>query len=355
MSGTTPVHKLPYPTAGDPVYKGAEQIEALARAVDGKLSGTGGGGGGTGSVTATPGTLALRDQNGRTQVTDPAVPADAANRGWIEAQSYATETYVEQKIQDAEIGGGDGGGEGSLTPESVTATAGSLALRDANGRTQVATPSVNADAANKSYVDTNITNKGFITSAALTDYATKTYVNDAVKQVSLPSDVVREPAMEALRTELFGGPTRTYPPFAEIRRTSDGVCAANTDWVVTSAWQAVVDTDNAYVRGGDCYYRIPVAGRYHIEYQLLHAADNARAGGAMKVMRNGSNVLQHSIASETATASLEGPTMSLSTEYLFNAGDLVRWGYWYSQTVTMLALGFNNAPSKFSIRYVGKR
>lgn len=353
MSGTTPVHKLPYPTAGDPVYKGAEQIEALARAVDGKLSGSGGGGG-TGSVTATPGTLALRDDNGRTQVTDPADPADVANRGWVEAQGFATETYVDQKIQDAEIGGGDGG-PGTTTPESVTATGGSLALRDSAGRTQVAAPVAAADATPKSYVDTNITNKGFITTAALTDYATKTYVSDAVSQVALPPDVVREPALQAMRTELFGGPTRTYAPFAEIRRTSDGVCGANVDWVVTSAWSATVDTENAYVRGSDCYYRIPVAGRYQIEYQLLHAADNARAGGAMKVMRNGSNVLQNTIASQTATPSLEGPTMRLSTDYLFNAGDLVRWGYWYSQQVTMLALGFGNAPSKFSIRYVGKR
>lgn len=46
MSGKTPKHALPFPTAGDPIYKGAEQIEALARAVDNKL-GTVGSGGGT--------------------------------------------------------------------------------------------------------------------------------------------------------------------------------------------------------------------------------------------------------------------------------------------------------------------
>ncbi|MGV0868447.1 hypothetical protein [Corynebacterium kalidii] len=352
MSGTTPRHQLPYPTVGDPVYKGAEQIEALARAVDAKLSGSGGGGG-TGSVTATPGTLALRDDTGRTQVTDPSDPADAANRGWIEAQDYAPRAYVDQAIQDAEIGGGDGGGEGSLTPESVTATAGSLALRDASGRTQVSTPSVNADAANKGYVDTTVTSKGYITASALTGYATTRYVDDAVAGVSVPDDVVRASDLLALRTQMFGGPNRTTAPFVEIRRATDGDVAGNIDWVMTSAWQAVVDTDGGYVRGSDSHYRIPVAGRYQIEYQLLHAADNARAGGAMKVLRNGTDVLRHTIASQTATPSLEGPTMRLSTDYLFNAGDTVRIGYWYSAQVRLLALGFGSAPSKVSLRWVG--
>lgn len=356
MSGTTPTHKLPYPTAGDPVYKGAEQIEALARAVDGKLSGSGGGGG-TGAVAATPGTLALRDANGRTQVTDPSAAADAANRGWIEAQGYASETYVDQKIQEAEIGDG-GGGEGSLTPESVTATGGSLALRDANGRTQVATPSANADATPKSYVDTNITNKGFITSAALSSYATKTYVDTAVGQVSVPSDVVRQPAVDALRAELFGGATRTRPAVAEIAVSSNFGVPATTDRLAQASWTPLVDTDNGTIISGtygQTRYVVPVAGRYEITYQLLHTADNARAGGAMKVLVNGQNVLTDSIASQTATASLEGPTMHLKTEYVMNAGDQVRWGYWYSAAVTILAQGFGNAKSKIVIRWVGPR
>ena len=45
MSGTTPQYGLPYPTNGDPVWRTAEYIEALARALEPLLSGGGSGGG----------------------------------------------------------------------------------------------------------------------------------------------------------------------------------------------------------------------------------------------------------------------------------------------------------------------
>ena len=360
MTGQTPIHKLPYPTAGDPVYKGAEQMEALARAVDTKLSG--GSGGASGSVTATPGTLVQRDDAGRTQVTDPAEDADAANLGWIVSQNFATETYVDEKIQGLDLGGDHDGGTTptpptpapDTTPKSVTATGGSLALRDEKGRTQVGAPSSAADATPKSYVDTNITNKGYITSAALDDYATKTFVNDAVsKGGSSGADTA---ALDAIRTGLFGGPKRTVAPVAEIAVRQDHDIYGGTDQLAAGNWTVKVDTDKGATVSatfGKTSYTVPIDGRYEITYQLFHKADNATHGGAMKVLVNGTDVLRYSVASETATPSLEGPTMNMKTEHVCSKGDVIRWGYWYAGTVRLLRFGFGSAESKIMIRWVG--
>lgn len=353
MTGQTPIHKLPYPTAGDPVYKGAEQMEALARAVDTKLSG--GSGGASGSVTATPGTLVQRDDAGRTQVTDPAEDADAANLGWIVSQNFATETYVDEKIQGLDLGGDNGshGGDhdGGTTPKSVTATGGSLALRDDKGRTQVGAPSSAADATPKSYVDTNITNKGYITSAALDDYATKAFVNDAVSKAGADTA-----ALDAIRTGLFGGPKRTVAPVAEIAVRQDHDIYGGTDQLAAGNWKVNVDTDKGATVSatfGKTSYTVPIDGRYEITYQLFHKADNATTGGAMKVLVNGTDVLRYSVASETATPSLEGPTMNLKTEHVCSKDDVIRWGYWYAGTVRLLRFGFGAAESKIMIRWVG--
>lgn len=353
MSGTTSRHKLPYPTAGDPIYQGAAQIQALAEAID-PLIGSGGATA-SGTVTPEPGTLVQRDTAGRTQVSDPIGGLDAANRQWTQSQGYATQTYVDQAIQDAELGGNDGG-SGSATPESVTATAGSLALRDSAGRTQVAAPSAAADAANKGYVDTNITNKGYITSSALSGYATQTYVDTAVAEVQVPSDVVRQSTIEAMRSEMFGGASRTKAPLAEIALSSNVVVPGNSDQLAGSQWTALVDTDNGLIRSGtwgQTRYQVPVTGRYLITYQLMHQGDNGAQGGAMKILRNGTDVLKQTIASRTATPSLEGPTMMMAHSVKLTAGDAIRWGYWYSGQVTQLVQGFGTARSKIVIQYTG--
>lgn len=41
MPAQTPVYKLPYPTAGDPVWQGATQIQALANRLEAVLQAAG--------------------------------------------------------------------------------------------------------------------------------------------------------------------------------------------------------------------------------------------------------------------------------------------------------------------------
>ena len=358
MTAYTPRHALPYPEPGDPIHKGADQIRALADAIDTKLSGAGGG---TveGVVAPTPNTLAQRDEGGRLKAAAPVAGLDVANRQWVEGLDYATRAVVDEKIAAAQLAPGDGGGEVPALPAMhTTATADSLALRDAAGRTQVASPRVAADAANKGYVDSTVTsrvdNAGFLTSSALTPYATKTYVDTAVGNVALPSDVVREAALQAMRAELFGGSTRTRAPLAEIIVQSNIGVPAAVDWLCDNRWGALVDTDNGFSRSAtnnSTYYRIPVTGRYQINYQLLHLSN--RSGGSLKVLVNGTNIQSSTISSAVVRDSLEGPTMQLSTDYKFNAGDLVRWGYWYSEPTTIIPAAFGRARSRISLRYIG--
>jgi hypothetical protein len=358
MSGQTAKHKLPYPTDGDPIYKGAEQMQALAEAVDAKLGTGSGSGGASGSVKPDPNTLVQRDAGGRTQVAAPAGDLDATNRAWITAQKFASETYVADAIRNAGLDNGNGDHPAPAAPSSVTATANTLALRDAAGRTQVATPAADADAATKGYVDTRVSGAGFITDAALTPYATKTYVDTAVGKVTVPTDIVKQSDLNALRTELYGGPTRTFAPYAEIVRARDASIVGGYDLVVENDWNALVDTDNGFVKSslaGQTRYRVPVAGRYEINYSLVHEADGARAGCALKIFVGGSNVQQHTIATQPVAMSLEGPNGNLTTDVKLKAGDLIRWGWWYSDTTTQRAIAFGQARSRISIRYVGSR
>lgn len=165
-------------------------------------------------------------------------------------------------------------------------------------------------------------------------------------------------ALDTVRAEAYGGSDRTRAPLAEIGVTSNIAVPATTDRLAQASWAPLVDTDGGVVISGTygvTRYNVPVSGRYIITYQLLHSADNARAGAALKILVNGQNVLTNSIASETAAASLEGPTMSVTTERTLSAGDQVRWGYWYSAATTILPNGFGTARSKITIRYVGPR
>lgn len=88
-----------------------------------------------------------------------------------------------------------------------------------------------------------------------------------------------------------------------------------------------------------------------IHYQVL--CDNNNAGGALKVLLGGTDVLRNAIASETGMPSLEGPTLSLTTDIKLTAGDQIRWGYWYDQYTTIMPAKFGKARSKFTIRYAG--
>ena len=87
---------------------------------------------------ATASRIVMRDANGRAKVAAPAASDDIARKNEVDAVQTNLQTH-----------------DGLTTAHGATsaATASRIAIRDANGRAQFATPSADADAATKGYVD----------------------------------------------------------------------------------------------------------------------------------------------------------------------------------------------------------
>lgn len=88
-------------------------------------------------------TLMVRDQNGRTKVATPAESGDAATKGYVDGKASELSTQLTSHINS------QGSGVHGATD---AATAGRIVIRDASGRAKVASPSADADIANKGYV-----------------------------------------------------------------------------------------------------------------------------------------------------------------------------------------------------------
>ena len=101
-----------------------------------------------GSYAKTAQSFALRDKTGKIQVADPTDDLDAANKNYVDTKSTGDAGAVQQAL-NAHIAATTGV-HGAVS----TATANKIAIRDASGRLQVATPSAANDAVNKSYFDT---------------------------------------------------------------------------------------------------------------------------------------------------------------------------------------------------------
>ena len=86
-------------------------------------------------AAATANRIIRRDAAGRAQVVTPSAADDIANKNYVDGSDAAHAALTAP--------------HGS----SVAATPGRLILRDANGRSQISTPSAAADIANKGYVD----------------------------------------------------------------------------------------------------------------------------------------------------------------------------------------------------------
>ncbi|QJD53354.1 minor tail protein [Arthrobacter phage StevieBAY] len=127
----------------------------------------------TASAVATPSSLVKLDSFGRAQVAAPSAGGDITNKTYVDAQ-VATKANTAHTHAAADITSGtiavarlplattavDGimsaADKTLLNGASALATPNTLVKLDAAGRTQVANPSVAADTANKSYVDTQI-------------------------------------------------------------------------------------------------------------------------------------------------------------------------------------------------------
>lgn len=95
-------------------------------------------------ITATPNSHVARDAFGRSQVNDPALPMDIANKEYVDASASAINlsitnlTLPSSKISDA----------------ASAATASKIVIRDSAGRAQMVDPAAAQDIATKHYADT---------------------------------------------------------------------------------------------------------------------------------------------------------------------------------------------------------
>ena len=106
--------------------------------------------------TSAPNTLMLRDGSGRAQAVSPAAAADIATKGYVDATIGGAAAPVVSAQDNGLATPGILAAAQSVVEATSAATPGALARRDSAGRTQVATPSATLDAANKTYVDSQL-------------------------------------------------------------------------------------------------------------------------------------------------------------------------------------------------------
>lgn len=106
--------------------------------------------------TSTPNTLMLRDENGRAQAVSPSTSADIATKGYVDATIGGAAAPVVSPQDNGLATPSILAASQTVVDATPAATANTLVRRDSTGRTQVATPSATLDAANKTYVDSQL-------------------------------------------------------------------------------------------------------------------------------------------------------------------------------------------------------
>lgn len=106
--------------------------------------------------TSAANTLMLRDGSGRAQVVSPAASADIATKGYVDATIGGAAAPVVSSQDNGLATPGILAAAQTVVDATSASTPNTLARRDSAGRTQVATPSATLDAANKTYVDSQL-------------------------------------------------------------------------------------------------------------------------------------------------------------------------------------------------------
>lgn len=106
--------------------------------------------------SATANRLVQRDASGRAKVTAPATDADIANKGYVDSRIGGAAAPVVSLDNNGLATPSMLGYTNTVAAATSAATANTLAYRDSSGRLQVSTPVYTQEAANKSYVDTQI-------------------------------------------------------------------------------------------------------------------------------------------------------------------------------------------------------
>lgn len=118
------------------------------------------------SMGSTAGVIAMRDANGNLNTATPTATTHAANKAYVDAEvgkkANSSHSHGAADLPDASAtapGIMSAADKKKLDTASSAATANSLVMLDAAGRTRVTNPAVAADAANKGYVDAEVAKK----------------------------------------------------------------------------------------------------------------------------------------------------------------------------------------------------
>ncbi|ASX98697.1 minor tail protein [Arthrobacter phage Colucci] len=185
---------------------------AMSAADKAKLDGAG--------PAATANTIVMLDAAGRAKVANPSATTDIANKTYVDT-AIATKAATDHVHDAADVttgvfaaarlpvvttavaGAMTAADKVKLNAASALATPNTLVMLDANGRTQVAAPSVGADTANKTYVDAQVATRaatahshawGDITSGVPASFTPSAHVHAAADVTSGVFAAARLPA-----------------------------------------------------------------------------------------------------------------------------------------------------------------
>jgi hypothetical protein len=182
--------------------------------------------------------VVVRDTAGRTQVVDPAAPADVATKAYVDATVVASgvsKAYVDAQIdtrvavvtQDAVVYATDGLGGPVPIKWDAAAAPNALALRGADGALLVATPTSAGHAATKAYVDAAVGSAGGAVQE--TTEASKIYGTNGTGQQTTFGYNDGLPTEGNILRYIAGGALRALPP-----EDSDPYGVLTTTWLGTN-------------------------------------------------------------------------------------------------------------------------
>lgn len=169
--------------------------------------------------------------------------------------------------------------------------------------------------------------------------------------------------VDALRTQLFGGATRTQAPVCALYSNENRELPATTDVFQDAQWAISGDTDSIWhpglVGSGAGYMEVPVAGRYLIMFRALVGGIAGIHYGA-KILLNGTSVADHSIASDIVFGNVGASEpyylQAEARDRVFAAGDLIRFGLWRGSgggTATCYGSWFTGIRTHAVLQWIG--
>jgi hypothetical protein len=169
--------------------------------------------------------------------------------------------------------------------------------------------------------------------------------------------------LQSLRTNLYGGSTRTKKPAAWCYMNADAAYSAATDTAFGSGMVKDYDSEGTMITLGSSQsvpteITVPVAGMYLIEYHVQATAVTGAFYG--RVVLNGTNAntvasraTTQSIATQEAAATPEATSMHLVFARALAAGDRLQFVFYATVAGTLKASYFGGAKqTRMGVHYL---